>query len=62
MMTDIDGEPLSAEWIRDCLVWRGKVLTGRYRHWCFDWDFLPVDETSMEWPCHCVTSEKDLPA
>lgn len=44
----------SPAWQRDCLRWRGKVLTGRYAHWCQDWDGLPVDETTPEWPCVCA--------
>jgi len=47
----------SRAWIADCLFWRGKVLTGTYRHWCFEWDELPVDETVPEWPCDCGFSE-----
>lgn len=54
MLTDIDGKPLSSEWIHDCIHWRGRVLTGRQRHWCFDWDGLPIDETTPEWPCVCA--------
>ena len=42
-----------AEWNADCVFWRGKVLTGKHSHWCFDWDELPVDETCREWPCGC---------
>jgi hypothetical protein len=34
------------EWQRECLRWRGRVLVGERRHWCYDWDFLPVDETT----------------
>ena len=44
----------SPEWEADCLRWRGKVLTGRCGHWCPDWDDLPIDETSLEWPCACA--------
>lgn len=45
----------SEEWRRDCLRWRGRVLTGKYAHWCFEWDELPVDETcTNEWPCGCA--------
>lgn len=51
------GERGSAEWQEDCLRWRGKVLTGRYGHWCPDWDYLPVDETTPEWPCPCSASD-----
>jgi hypothetical protein len=50
-------EPPSAEWIADCMEFRGCVLTGRYAHWCNDYDGLPVDETTYEWPCICA---KDL--
>ncbi len=42
-----------AQWVKDCNKWRGRVLTGRFGHWCFDWDELPVDETCREWPCSC---------
>lgn len=41
------------EWEQDCFQWRGMVLTGRYAHWCMEWDDLPVDETCPEWPCNC---------
>jgi hypothetical protein len=43
----------SPEWIEDCKRWRGRVLTGFYCHWCDDWDGLPIDETTPEWPCVC---------
>lgn len=44
----------STEWEADCLKWRGHVLTGRYAHWCGEYDDLPVDETcENEWPCAC---------
>lgn len=53
------------DWIKDCQHWRRRTLTGRYAHWCFEWDGLPVDETTPEWPCGCfewdgepITSEK----
>ena len=42
-----------AQWQRDCLRWGRRVLTGKFRHWCFEWDELPVDETCDEWPCGC---------
>lgn len=42
------------EWRRDCMKWRGKVLTGRFGHWCYGYDELPVDETCPEWPCECA--------
>ncbi len=36
------------EWEKDCRRWRGRVLVGMNRHWCPDWDFLPIDETTSE--------------
>jgi hypothetical protein len=51
-----DREP-SADWTEDCLRWRGKVLTGKHAHWCPDWDYLPIDETTPEWPCPCSASD-----
>ena len=47
----------SADWIEDCLRWRGKVLTGKHTHWCPHWDYLPIDETTPEWPCPCSASD-----
>lgn len=41
-------------WEADCLKWRGRILTGKRSHWCYDWDMLPVDETTPEWPCSCA--------
>ena len=46
-------------WVRDCLRWRRRVLTGKYAHWCFDWDELPIDETTPEWPCACACELRD---
>lgn len=48
-----DAQQIAEEWERDCLHWRGLVLTGRYAHWCMEWDGLPMDETCPEWPCRC---------
>jgi hypothetical protein len=45
-----------SDWEDDCLRWRGKVLTGTYAHYCYDWDFLPVDETTPEFSCCCCFS------
>ena len=36
------------------MKWRGRILTGEFAHWCFEWDELPIDETcENEWPCGC---------
>lgn len=47
--------PWSQQWFYDCMHWRGEILRGRYRHWCPEWDELPVDETTGEFPCPCFT-------
>jgi hypothetical protein len=44
-------ERYSANWIEDCLHWRGYLLTGDHGHWCEEWDGLPVDETCEEFVC-----------
>lgn len=46
------------DWATDCKHWRGRLLVGRYAHWCPDWDDLPIDETCPEWPCPCETALK----
>lgn len=40
-----------AEWKEDCMRYRGVVLTGEKSHWCYEWDGLPVDETTREFDC-----------
>ena len=52
---------LSEEWIEDCMKWRGRVLKGEFRHWCIDWDGLPIDETCEEWPCVCESDLRRTP-
>lgn len=46
------------DWDNDCIKWRGIILCGKYRHWCNDWDGLPMDETCKEWPCACAEKLK----
>ncbi len=46
----------SHDWREDCMRERGKVLTGKYAHWCPDWDYLTMDETTPEWPCACANA------
>lgn len=36
------------EFEQDCMRYHGKVLTGKYRHYCKEWDFLPIDESCQE--------------
>jgi hypothetical protein len=53
----MSGLPVSLHWAEDCEKWRGRLLTGKYAHWCLEWDDLPIDETTPEWPCHCGIQE-----
>ncbi len=41
------------------MKWRKRVLTGEHAHFCNDWDGLPVDETTPEWPCGCYDRQKE---
>lgn len=50
---------MTSDWEKDCIRWRGVVLTGQHWHWCFGWDGLPVDETCLEWPCGCLIKYED---
>lgn len=50
-----------ADWDGACQHWRGRVLTGKYAHWCEAWDGLPVDETTREWPCECYRDTPGIP-
>lgn len=44
---------------RDWKMWRGNIPMGRLAHYCYDWDFLPVDENSPEFDgCHCFKPEE----
>lgn len=41
-------------WDEDCLRWHGTILRGPDRHWCWDWDGLPIDATCREYQgCTC---------
>lgn len=47
-------QQVSQDWIDDCMKTYGEVLTGTKAHWCPEWDFLPIDETSPEMEaCSC---------
>ena len=51
-------DPISEEWIEDCKHHHGKVLTGKYAHWCPEFDYLPIDETVTEFEyCLCEFEE-----
>ena len=43
--------PDHTEFDRQSLKEHGRVLTGRFAHFCWDWDGMTVDETTEEWKC-----------
>lgn len=48
----------SDEWIEDSMHHHGKVLTGKYAHWCPEFDYLPIDESCFEFEyCLCEFEE-----
>jgi hypothetical protein len=57
------------DWEEDCIQWRGEVLMGKRAHFCYDYDGLPVDDTTSEaLTCTCYhgtpeqRSEEELEA
>jgi hypothetical protein len=53
---------MNYEWETICLQERGRVLTGKKRHYCMEWDGLPIDETTPEWPCGCPAEDESYDA
>ena len=49
---------LEPDWTEDCLRERHRRLTGKFCHWCPDWDGLTIDETCPGWPCACAPGLK----
>ena len=48
----------ATDFAEECFHWRGRMLTGVKAHFCYDWDGLPVDETTEEIACcHCLDPE-----
>ena len=46
--------PLWTNFDQDCLQIHGKVLKGKKAHYCPEFDYLPIDETSYEFQyCTC---------
>lgn len=50
----LDGLPWNAPFIDVWRRWRGDLEPGKCAHLCLDWDGLPIDEHSPEWPCVCA--------
>jgi hypothetical protein len=50
------------EFNEDCMEFYGQILTGEFRHFCPDWDYLPIDETCYTFEhclCHFMTWDMD---
>lgn len=42
------------EFNEDCIRHYGKILNGEFKHFCGDFDYLPIDETCFEFRfCLC---------
>lgn len=51
--------PLS-ELDQDAIQMYGKPLTGKYKHYCCEFDYLPIDEHSFEFKfCDCWSESDD---
>jgi|694.fasta_scaffold05682_7 hypothetical protein len=57
-MTDEDFEII---WAKECMLFYGQILTGEKRHYCPEWDFMPIDETcEFEFEaCTCYLEKKN---
>ena len=49
-------------WARDCDFYHGRLLSGEKRHYCPEWDFMPIDETcEFEFEmCICNLENKNV--
>jgi hypothetical protein len=49
------------EFDQDSLDIHGTILTGKYKHFCNEFDGLPIDETCIEFAyCLCFDSNKEI--
>ena len=58
-MTDLDFAIL---WDKDCQFFHKRILTGEKRHYCPEWDYMPIDETcefEME-ACSCKLENRNV--
>lgn len=48
------------EFDEDCIHFWGKPLQGVFKHYCAEWDYLPIDETCPEFEyCLCYDKSND---
>jgi len=52
-MTQNDGINFgpATDWAEDCMACYGQILLGKYAHFCYEFDGLPIDETCREFLC-----------
>ena len=51
-MTDLD---------KDSIEIYGKPLTGKYKHYCCEFDYLPIDENCFEFKfCTCFDDSPEI--
>lgn len=49
------------EFNEDCMHFHGKILTGEFKHFCMEFDGLPIDETCFEFKyCLCDYMDWDM--
>lgn len=54
-------EQLDMQWEKECEREHGRVLVGEHKHYCYDWDGLPIDETCKEWDsCTCFVAVRGV--
>lgn len=45
----------------DSIQMYGKPLRGKYKHYCLEFDYLPIDENNTEFAyCQCYESSKEI--
>ena len=50
------------DWETECNRYHGKVLTGKRKHYCYEWDGMPIDETCEEFKvCCCFPNSEQNP-
>lgn len=47
------------DWNSECIKYHGRVLKGKKRHYCYDWDGMPIDETCKEFDVCCCVFPKE---
>ena len=48
---------------KDSIQIYGEILKGKYKHYCCEFDYLPIDEHSFEFKfCDCFGSNEEIKA